>query len=112
MRESVMRESVIRESVMRESVMRESVMREDAYLSWSTNRLIEYTDGLAKVLPLPTQTHQIVVGRLYIALQSFVEQAGSGLALFAPVRVQLWPGKYREPDIVFMSAAHEERRGE
>ncbi|MBI3764840.1 MAG: Uma2 family endonuclease, partial [Chloroflexi bacterium] len=35
-----------------------------------------------------------------------------GLACFAPLRVRLWPGKFREPDLVFMAAAHADRIGE
>ena len=85
---------------------------EEEYLALETNRLVEYTDGYVEILPMPTQSHQLIVAYLYAALLSFVNQAGLGRVLFAPFRIQLWPGKYREPDIVFMSAAHEERRGE
>ena len=30
----------------------------------------------------------------------------------APLPVRLWPGKYREPDLVFMAAAHRQRQHE
>ena len=29
-----------------------------------------------------------------------------GEVLFAGVRVRLWPGKFREPDVLFMRAEH------
>ncbi len=35
-----------------------------------------------------------------------------GEVMFAPLRVQIRPGKYREPDIVFMLAEHSQRCGE
>ncbi len=87
-------------------------MREQEYLEWETNCLAEFMNGFVEVLPPPTQSHQLIVAYLYAALLSFVNQAGLGRVLFAPFRIQLWPGKYREPDVVFMSAAHDERRGE
>ncbi|NKQ34403.1 MAG: Uma2 family endonuclease [Chloroflexi bacterium] len=85
---------------------------EEEYLALETNRLVEYTDGYVEILPMPTQSHQLIVAYLHAALTAFVKAAGLGCVLFAPFRVQLWPGKYREPDILFMSAGHEERQGE
>ena len=36
-----------------------------------------------------------------------------GVVMFAPLRIQLWSGKYREPDIVFHgNAEHADRLGE
>lgn len=61
---------------------------------------------------MPTQSHQMVVAYLYRALLLFVSEFQSGHVLFAPMRVQLWPGKFREPDILFMLSKHDDRRGE
>lgn len=33
-------------------------------------------------------------------------------SVFAPLAVRLWPGKIREPDILFYTQAHSERIGE
>jgi Uma2 family endonuclease len=32
------------------------------------------------------------------------------MVLFAPLHVRLWPGKIREPDVVFMLQEHRDRR--
>jgi Uma2 family endonuclease len=47
-----------------------------------------------------------------LAFQSFVETHDSGIIRFAPLPVRLWPGKIREPDILFVSHAHADRIGE
>lgn len=85
---------------------------EEEYLAWNTNRLMEFSHGYVEVLPMPTQSHQLIVLGLYRALQAFVEAHRLGMVLVAPLRVRLWPGKYREPDVVFMLAEHDSRRHE
>jgi Uma2 family endonuclease len=84
---------------------------EEEYLALPGNRLVEYSDGRLEVLPMPTTLHQWIVLFLYRALEAF---GGSklGLALAAPLRVRLWPGKFREPDVVFMLNAHRDRIGQ
>ena len=85
---------------------------EEEYLALETNRLVEFSDGFVEILETPTQSHQLLVAAIYELLSSFVSSRGLGQVLFAPFRVQLWPGKYREPDIAFMAAEHTDRRGE
>lgn len=85
---------------------------EDEYLALDTNHLIEFSHRNLEVLPMPTQSHQLLTRLLFRLLERFVLQNQLGLALFAPLRVQLWPGKYREPDIVFMLTEHADLRGE
>ena len=85
---------------------------EDEYLALETNHLIEYTHGNLEVLATPTWPHQRLVAALFQLLFHFASTHGLGEALPAPLRVQLWPGKYREPDIVFMLDEHAERKGE
>lgn len=79
------------------------------YLALETNRLIEFSHGHVEVLPMPSVLHQRIVRMLFQILEKFVMEHNLGEVLFAPVSVQLWPGKYREPDVVFISAAHRER---
>jgi Uma2 family endonuclease len=81
---------------------------EEEYLALPGNRLVEYSDGRLEVLAMPPMLHQWIVGFLYRALEAFVAP-NLGLALPAPLRVQLWPGKFREPDLVFMRAEHRSR---
>jgi Uma2 family endonuclease len=76
---------------------------ESAYLALHTSRLIEYDDGILEFPPMPTISHQDIVLYLYELLKNFVINAGLGKVYVAPLRVRLWPRKYREPDIVFLS---------
>jgi Uma2 family endonuclease len=85
---------------------------EEEYLALDTNRLVELSDGHLEVLPMPSPFHQLVLARLFVAVFQFVTAHRLGQVLFAPLRVRLWPGKFREPDLVFMSVAHDDRRGE
>ena len=41
---------------------------EQLYLSLSTNRLVEFDNGMIEVLPVPTKTHQLIVAFLFGAL--------------------------------------------
>jgi Uma2 family endonuclease len=85
---------------------------EDDYMALRPNRLVEFTDGFIEVLSMPTYSHQRILRFILRALEAFVLAEKSGEVMFAPLRVQIRPGKYREPDIVFMSAEHADRLGE
>jgi Uma2 family endonuclease len=85
---------------------------EEDYLALHTNHLVELSDGVLEVLPMPTESHQSIVAYLYGALLAFVAPRRLGKVLFAPLRVRLWQGKIREPDIVFMLDEHRDRRAE
>jgi Uma2 family endonuclease len=82
---------------------------EEDYLELETNRLIEFSHGHVEVLPMPSVPHQLIVRMLFRVLENFVMEHNLGEVLFAPISVQLWPGKYREPDVVFISTAQRER---
>ena len=73
---------------------------------------VELSDEFLEVLPTPTQFHQIISLYLRRILQQCAEENRLGLTLAAPLRVKLWPGKFREPDVVFMLAQNKDRRGE
>jgi Uma2 family endonuclease len=82
----------------------------EEYLALSGNHLVEFSAGFVEVLPMPTTAHQWIVTFLWEALNRFTSGwGGLGLALTAPLRVELWAGKFREPDIVFMLAQHKDR---
>jgi Uma2 family endonuclease len=61
---------------------------------------------------MPTTSHQLLVLYLYGLVLAFTSSQGLGTVVVAPLRVRLWRGKYREPDIVFMAAEHAARIGE
>jgi Uma2 family endonuclease len=78
-------------------------------LTDQTNQLIEFTDGMIEVLPMPTDKHQAISRRLFLALLAFIERLG-GTVFYAPLRVQVRPGKFREPDLLLMLDANDPRR--
>lgn len=72
----------------------------------------EFDQGTIEVLPMPSQSHQLLAQFFFLALHGFVvsrelgSELGSelGRVLMAPIPVQLWEGKFREPDVVFIRA--------
>ena len=76
---------------------------EEQYLRLTdqTNRLIEFTDGYVELLPMPTRKHQAISRFLFLALLIFVQQRG-GTVFYAPLRVRVAPGRFREPDLVIL----------
>lgn len=68
------------------------------------DRLIEFSDGVVEFLPMPTWLHQRIVRFLIRRLDRHVESRRLGEVLSAPLPVRLRPGKYREPDVLFLRA--------
>jgi Uma2 family endonuclease len=85
---------------------------EEEYMRLPGNRLIEFSDGMVEILPMPNQRHQKIVGFLYMLLLSFIMARQLGDVLVAPFKIRLCPGKNREPDVMFMFAANGHRRFE
>src|SRR5260370_14818254 len=85
---------------------------EEEYLALDGNYLVEFDNGSIEVLPMPTTSHQLILMYLHGLLHAFVSRQGLGTALFAALRVRLWPGKFREPDVIFMLKQHVHRIGE
>src|SRR5947209_92135 len=85
---------------------------EERYLALNGNYLVEFDNGSIEVLPMPTTSHQLILMYLHGFLHAFVSRRGLGTALFAALRVRLWPGKFREPDVIFMLKKHAQRIGE
>ena len=87
---------------------------EAAYLELtaSTNRLVELSSGRLEFLTMPSEYHQRIVAYLFFRLYAFVLEHKLGTALMAPLKVKLWEGKIREPDIMFMHKENRARRGE
>ncbi len=74
-----------------------------------TNRLVEFTDGILEVLPMPTDKHQSILGFLYLAFVQFLGPRG-GKVHFMGLRLQIRPGKFREPDLLLLLNADDPRR--
>src|SRR5258705_633977 len=83
---------------------------EERYLALTnqTNHLIEFTDGEIEVLSMPTSSHQLMLLLLYDLFRAAIQRTG-GRILVAPLRIQVRPGKYREPDILMLRDAADPR---
>jgi Uma2 family endonuclease len=78
---------------------------EEDYLGLDTNRLIEFDNGFVEILPMPTLFHQLIVKFLFTSLDEYVRARKIGDVLFAPLPIRLWPGKLREPDVIYLRPA-------
>ncbi len=85
---------------------------EEEYLALNTNRLVELSDSNLEVLEIPTDLHQLVLERLFVAVYLLVTRHRLGHVRFSPLHVRLRRGKFREPDLIFMAATHANRIGE
>lgn len=85
---------------------------EEDYLALHGQQLVEFSHGRLEVLPMPTTSHQLLVVYLYGLLLGFAAPGDLGTVLVAPLRVRLWRGKFREPDVMFMAKEHGDRIGE
>jgi Uma2 family endonuclease len=97
--------------VLEEILPRQGQWSEEEYLVLTDhrNRLVEFTDGFLEVLPMPTDRHQMLLKFLFLAFFHFFEARG-GNVLFAPLRLRIRPGKFREPDLVLLLSASDARR--
>jgi Uma2 family endonuclease len=77
-------------------------------LTDQTNRLIEFADGYVEVLSMPTRRHQVILALLYELFVGFLRPRG-GKVLFAPLRLQVRPSTYREPDLLLLLDANDPR---
>ena len=84
---------------------------EHEYLELDTNHLVEFSHGQIEVLPMPSDRHQAIVGFLFVIFLRLAQQI-HGTVRIAPLRVLLWTGKIREPDLVFLRSARDPRRQE
>ena len=78
-------------------------------LTDQTSYLIEFTDGILEVLPMPTDKHQAISQFLFLALFAWLRRIG-GKVQYAPLRIQVRKGKFREPDLLLMLDANDPRR--
>jgi Uma2 family endonuclease len=84
---------------------------EEQYLRLTnySRRLLEFSDGSIEVLPTHTDKHQVLSRFLLLAFLPFVQKLG-GTILYAPLRLRIREGKYREPDLLLVLNAEDARR--
>ena len=85
---------------------------EDYFSLPDTNLYVELSEGRLIMPPHPTRSHQAAVLELAVRLRTFVRERDLGEVHIAPLPVRLWPGKIREPDILFLSKEYADRAGE
>ena len=61
---------------------------------------------------MPTKLHRRIAQFLFLVLHQFISARGLGEVFLAPLPVRLWPGKFREPDIVYLREERGEYRGQ
>jgi Uma2 family endonuclease len=86
--------------------------KEADFLRLDTNHILEFTDGLIEALAMPTSSHQRILSYLCDELRAFAKVEKSGEVLRAPMPIRLRPGKFREPDLMFMLKGHSDRKKE
>lgn len=77
-------------------------------ISGRTNQLLEFTDGVIEGTSMPTRKHQGISQFLFLRMIAFVHLL-NGAVYYAPLRLQIRPGKYREPDLLLLLAASDPR---
>ncbi len=80
------------------------------WLTDDLRRLVEWTDGLIEVLPMPTKKHQAILGYLYVAFLALMQRIG-GDVYFGPLRLRVGPRKFREPDLLLVCSKDDPRAG-
>lgn len=65
----------------------------------------EIVDGEAYVNPAPNVRHQRIVGRLFMALATHVEQHGGGEAFVSPFDVVMSDHDIVQPDVLYLADA-------
>ncbi len=73
-----------------------------------TNHLIEFTDGVLEILPMPTDKHQAILEFLHDAFRAWMRRMG-GKARFAPLSLRIREGKFRQPDLLLLRDGHDPR---
>lgn len=73
------------------------------------NRFMEFADGRIEELREPTDSHQSILVLLFRLFDQYV-RTERGIARFAPLRLRIREGRYREPDLLLLRDANDSRR--
>lgn len=83
----------------------------DDYLALDADRLVELTDGVLEVLPMPDGVHQDVALWIATVVSTLIEKRGRGSARIAPFPVRVHKRRYREPDVCVLLDERDPRFG-
>ncbi|MDQ6693828.1 MAG: Uma2 family endonuclease [Chloroflexota bacterium] len=78
-------------------------------LTDGSRRMLEFSGGSIEVLPMPTDKHQVISRFIFLMMFPLVQSLG-GTLLYAPIRLRIQEGKFREPDLLLLLDAHDPRR--
>ncbi len=81
---------------------RQGEWSEAEYLDLQTNHFVEFSNGELDFLPMPNLTHQLLSQFLFKRLEACTSAGKLGVTLYAPYKVRLRRGQYREPDVLFL----------
>ena len=85
-------------------------MSYENFLAWADEAHAEWVDGEVTVFMPPNIRHQFIAMFLQNLLAQFASAFEFGDVLGAPVEMRAQPdGSAREPDILFVAAAHRDR---
>jgi Uma2 family endonuclease len=100
----------VNRSLPRDLVPKQGRFTEEQYLALTdhTTRLVEFTDGYLEPLPMPTTKHQRILAFLYRLFFQWLGSRG-GFVVFAPLRLRIRSGKFREPDLLALCNATDPR---
>lgn len=86
-------------------------MSYEDFLAWADENMhAEWADGEVTIFMPPNDRHQVIAGFFYALLLLFVRSFDLGEARIAPLEMRARPGgPAREPDILFVAAAHRDR---
>lgn len=78
---------------------------EQQYLALPSRQLVEFDNGTLEFPPTPTKTHQLIVLFLYDLIKAFVAATSppGWLVLVAPHKLRVPTGKFREPDVIYLT---------
>ncbi len=96
------------DSLVLRRLPRQGEWNEEQYL-WLTDHSNQLVDGAIEVLPMPTDQHQSVLLFIYELFVAFLRPRG-GKVHFAPLRMHIREGTFREPDLLLLCDAADPRR--
>lgn len=77
------------------------------------NRRVEFSNGFLEFLPVPIESHELIMSCLFEALRAYVRKSQiGGIVLPSGMKVRMRNGKLRDPDVKFMRRENASRRGE
>lgn len=82
------------------------------YFALETNHRVEFSHGRVEVPTFLTTSHQFTLCEYYLRLHRFAAEHLPDALTLSGICLRLWPGKIRQPDVVFLLGEHCSHSGE